>query len=71
IEQYALGYTGKYVVHRGIRIPDFVINGYGEEMAAYAEKYGYRYVDFGSFKKNGYKFDTSANEVLLGVRYSF
>lgn len=33
--------------------------------------FGYRYVDFGSFKKNGYKFDTSANEVLLGVRYSF
>lgn len=32
---------------------------------------GYRYVDFGSFKKDGLKFETSANEILLGVRYSF
>ncbi len=32
---------------------------------------GYRYTDYGSFKKNNVDFDTSASEVVVGVRYLF
>ena len=32
---------------------------------------GYRYSDFGSFKKDGVKFEMHANEVMVGIRYSF
>lgn len=32
---------------------------------------GYRYVDYGSFSKEGSKFETKANEFSLGVRFAF
>lgn len=32
---------------------------------------GYRYTDYGTMSKDGYKHDTKAHQILAGVRYSF
>lgn len=32
---------------------------------------GYRYTDYGTMSKDGYKHDTKARQILAGVRYSF
>lgn len=58
----AFGYTDKTEVdNKSVPIPDFVINGYGEAAAAYAEKNGFRFVDLskGEEAVTGGKFDYS------------
>ena len=32
---------------------------------------GYRYTDYGTMSKDGYKHDTKAHQIPAGVRYSF
>lgn len=61
IEIYAFGYTEKYVGHKNVKIPDFVINGYGKGAANYAEQKGFRFVDLskGEEAVTGGKFDYS------------
>ncbi|MGN0509580.1 MAG: leucine-rich repeat protein [Ruminococcus sp.] len=58
----AFGYTDKTEVdNKSVPIPDFVINGYGEAAADYAEKNGFRFVDLskGEEAVTGEKFDYS------------
>ena len=61
IEYNALGFTGKRAGTMDVKIPDFVINGYGKAAANYAEKNGFRFVDLakGEEAVTGGKFDYS------------
>lgn len=62
IRNSAFGSTGKcYVSYREVKIPDFVINGYGKAAADYAEQKGFRFVDLskGEEAVTGGKFDYS------------
>lgn len=42
-----------------------------EATSALSWDLGYRYADFGSFTKEGAKFETKAHEVVIGARFAF